>query len=428
MFAKINKPPMGWNSWDCFGVDVTEQEVRENAEFMARNLKQYGWEYIVIDIDWYSPSATRHNYKQPGIEQLIDDYGRLVPAANKFPSAARGAGFKPLADYIHSLGLKFGIHIMRGIPVQAVDQNTKILGSDERAADVAVKDDVCRWYRGMYGIDMTGGGGRKYYDSIVELYAGWEVDFIKADDFNSWDGEGYQEPYHTDEIEGLAKAIERSGREIVLSLSPGAALTANANHLRRHANMWRISADFWDDWAALKRQFAYCAKWANYAAPHNFPDADMLPIGGIGIRGEVGEPRTTNFTAAEQTTLLTLWCIFRSPLMFGGHLPESDEFALSLITNAEVLAVNQASRRSREIYRDAHAAIWAADSEEDASKYLALFNLSDEQREVEVDLANLRLESASVRDLWKKANLGEFTEKFSVALAPHGAGLYRLER
>ena len=118
-------PPLGWNSWDCYGTTVREEEVKANADFMATRLAQFGWNYVVVDIQWYEPNAQAHGYRE-NAELITDGFGRLLPAINRFPSAANGAGFKPLADYVHSLGLKFGIHIMRGIPRQAVRQNLPI--------------------------------------------------------------------------------------------------------------------------------------------------------------------------------------------------------------------------------------------------------------------------------------------------------------
>ena len=419
---------MGWNSWDCFGVSVTEAEVRANAEFMAKHLQPVGWEYVVVDLAWYAPDAHNGNYKKPGLTQLIDDYGRLIPAPNKFPSSAGGKGFKPLADYVHSLGLKFGLHIMRGIPVQAVERNTPILGSRARASEIAQPEDVCFWFKSNHGINLTREGAQAYYDSIAALYAEWGADFIKADDMNSWDGEGQHDPYHTDEVEALAKAVAKTGRPMVVSLSPGAARVCNANHLRRHANMWRISFDFWDDWEALKKQFDRCRLWAPYVTEGAWPDADMLPIGRIGIRGEVGQPRSTHFTRDEQITLMTLWCIFRSPLMFGGHLPESDELSLAQITNPEAMAVNQHSANNRELFRrDSHIA-WLADVPDSPDKYLALFNLGDTPQSISVSLTEMGLGAAKsrVRDLWAKRDLESFTHKFTANINPHGAGLFRV--
>jgi len=421
-------PPMGWNSWDCFGVSVTEAEVKANADYMAKHLKPFGWEYIVVDLCWFAPDAHKDNYKKPGLKQLIDEYGRLIPDPVKFPSSAGGKGFKPLADYIHKLGLKFGIHIMRGIPVPAVENNMPILGSSAHARDIAQPQDVCYWYKNNYGINCTRDGAQAYYDSIAQLYAAWDVDFIKADDMNSWDGEGQHDPYHSDEIEALAAAIRNTGRPMVLSLSPGAARVCNANHLRRHANMWRISFDFWDNWDALKKQFDRCKLWSPYVTEGAWPDADMLPIGRIGIRGEVGEPRTTNFTPDEQGTLMTLWCIFRSPLMFGGHLPESDDLSLAQITNGEVMAVNQFSSNNRELFRRGQHIGWIADAADIADKYLALFNLTDTPSEVSSTFQEMGLNGspARIRDLWAKHDLGKFSGLFKATIPAHGAGLYRL--
>jgi len=421
-------PPMGWNSWDCFGVSVTEVEVRANADFMAANLKPFGWEYIVVDLGWYSPEAQKDNYKRPKIGMVMDGYGRLLPATNRFPSSAGGKGFKPLADYVHSLGLKFGLHIMRGIPWIAVERNTPVLGSTASAADISQPEDICHWFKSMLGINMMRPGAQEYYDSIVRLYAEWGVDFIKADDMNSWDGDGQKEPYHTDEIEALATAIRRAGRPMVLSLSPGAAQVCNANHLRRHANLWRISCDFWDNWEALKKQFDRCRLWAPYIAPGAWPDADMLPIGRIGIRGEVGEPRSTNFIPDEQCTLMTLYCIFRSPLMFGGHLPASDRLSLEQITNPEAMAVNQHCTNNRQIYRRDSQIAWAADVPGTTDKYLALFNIGEVPCEGVASFTELRLATRScrVRDVWARQDCGLFVDRFAAVLAPHGAGLYRI--
>ncbi|WP_168566686.1 glycoside hydrolase family 27 protein [Crateriforma spongiae] len=420
-------PPMGWNSWDCFGVSVTEDDIKANADYVAKHLKQYGWEYIVVDLCWFAPDANTDNYKKFGLHQLTDEYGRLIPDPVKFPSSSGGAGFKPLADYVHNLGLKFGIHIMRGIPWQAAENDLPIKGCDATAGHIAQPVDVCLWYANMYGVNLTRDGGQQYYDSLADLYASWDVDLIKADDMNSWDGEGNHEPYHTDEIEALAKAIDKAGRPVTLSLSPGAARVCNAAHLRRHANMWRISFDFWDEWESLQKQFDRCALWAPYIQQGHWPDADMLPLGRIGIRGEVGDARFTNFTEPEQYTLMTLWCIFRSPLMFGGHLPESDELSLRLITNPEVIAVNQASSNNRQVSRDETSVVWMAECLESGDPYVAVFNVSDVDAEIEVDLSSLRLSGNwTVRDLWKRQTLGDVSQNLVANVQGHGAAMYRL--
>ena len=359
-------PPMGWNSWDCFGPSVTESEVKANADYMAANLKQYGWEYIVVDIRWYVDNQTSGHYNSFNNSYFIyDEFGRYFPSPARFPSSTDGAGFKPLADYVHSLSLKFGIHMMRGVPVVAVKNKLPINGSDKTAADIYTTSGQCTWLTDNYSIKSVD-GAQQYYNSILDLYASWGVDFIKVDDLSR--------PYHASEIEMIRNAIDSTGREIVLSMSPGATPLENANHAKAHANIWRTVDDFWDIWSELANQFAVCNNWTPYISPGNWPDADMLPLGHIAIRGERGDDRQTRFTHDEQYTLMTLWTIFKSPLMFGGHLPDNDAFTDSLITNEEVLIMHQISVNNRQLYDQNEHVAWTADDPETADKYLALFN------------------------------------------------------
>ena len=414
-------PPMGWNSYDAYCGDVTEQEVKANADYLAQHMASYGWKYVVIDYYWYF-SQTQPN----PVQENMDDYGRMIPALNHFPSAAHGQGFKPLADYVHSKGLKFGIHIMRGIPRAAVKKNLPILGTSAHAQDVADTRNFCPWSTAMYGVDVSKPAGQAYYDSIVALYAEWGVDYIKADDM-SWADNPIKEHYHGPEIAALHRAIVKSGRPIVLSLSPGATPLDEAAHLEENANMWRISDDFWDNWKYLKIQFALCRAWAPHIAPNHWPDADMLPLGRIRIHGYKGPERQSGFTPAEQRTLLTLWPIFRSPLMMGGDLPSLDAATLALLTNPEVLAVDQHSTHNHELFHGS-AVAWAADVPGSRDRYLAIFNLDDQMKNaVAVKWSDLGLgEKCAVRDLWEKKDLGVVDVGFAPKLLPHDAGLYRI--
>ena len=410
---------MGWNSWVSYGPSVTEKEVKANADYMAKHLAKHGWQYVVVDIQWSEPKAGAHGYR-PNAELVMDEYGRLTPVLNRFPSAANGQGFKPLADYVHNLGLKFGIHIMRGIPRQAVAKNSPVLGTNLHAGDVANPKSLCAWLTDMYGVDMSKAGGQAYYDSIVKLYAQWGVDYIKADDMSS--------PYHGDEIAALSQAIRNCGRPIVLSLSPGPAPLGKAEDLKQHAQLWRISDDFWDNWESLKKQFPLCRAWVPHTVPGHWPDADMLPLGRIAIRGERGNDRHTNFTQDEQFTHLTLWSIFRSPLMFGGDLPSNDAFTLSLLTNDEVLAVDQHSTDNHELFADGNQVAWAASVPNSRDKYLALFNLDDHTpAPMDVKWTQLNLSGlCAVRDLWEHKDLGNSKAEFNVEVRPHGARLFRI--
>jgi alpha-galactosidase len=417
--ALAAKPPMGWNSWDCFGTTVQESEVKANADYMASRLRKYGWQYIVVDIQWSDPKAKAHGYR-PNADLAIDAYGRLIPAVNRFPSATDDHGFKPLGDYVHSHGLRFGIHIMRGIPRQAVRANSLIHGSSFHAADVANKNSVCHWNTDMYGVDMAKPGAQDYYNSIAQLYASWGVDFIKADNM--------LDPLHTDEIEALSRAIDKTGRAIVLSLSPGPTNVQDASFLARNAEMWRISNDFWDRWQDLKHQFDLLRAWEAYAKPGSWPDADMLPLGRIAIRGERGDDRMTRLTHDEQQTLMSLWAIARSPLMYGGDIPSNNAFSLALMTNEEVLEANQNGANSHQLFRDADHIAWISDAPHSDSKYLAVFNVGDNSPpDIHVLFTTLGIaNTCEIRDLWQKRTLGKANRTYTFHVPPHASGLYKV--
>jgi alpha-galactosidase len=411
-------PPMGWNSWDAYGTTVTEEEVRANADVMASSLRKFGWQYIVVDIQWYEPNAKAHGYR-PNAQLAMDEFGRLIPAANRFPSSANGQGFKPLADYIHSKGLKFGIHILRGVPRQAVAQNVSIFGSGVKAAGIADKQSTCQWNTDMYGVDMAKPGAQAYYDSIVAQYAKWGVDFIKADDMSR--------PYHQAEIEALHRAIAKSGRPIVLSLSPGPAPLDKVENLRANAQMWRIEDDLWDNWKSVKDMYIRAEPWAPLAEPGHWPDADMLPLGRIGIRAERGDDRASRLSHDEQQTLITMWAMFRSPLMFGGDLPSLDSFTRSLLTNSGVLAVNQHSTGNTVVHTEGDIHVWTAKAENGNEKYLAVFNLSDTATNVDLswDQICIRSRPSRLLDLWTGASKSN-PDALRIELAPHASVLYRV--
>jgi alpha-galactosidase len=419
---------MGWNSWDCYGMTVTEAEVESAADYMSTHLREYGWEFVVVDGGWSMPGKTTPVAGSGTIvPHELDSYGRLVPSLDRFPSAAHGVGFKVIADYIHQRGLKFGIHVMRGIPRKAVEVNAPILGTNYRARDIADTNSVCSWSTDMYGIDMSHPGGQAYYDSIVSLYASWDVDYIKADDMSS--------PYYPHEIGAFARAIHATGRDIVLSLSPGNVQPAAKciDHLLSHCELWRICPDFWDNWdggpahfSTLKAQFDHCRRAAQYAGPGHWSDADMLPLGRLGPRPPEGIDRPTHFTKDEQVTVMSLWAIARSPLMMGGDLPSLDAWTLSLITNPEVLAVNQKSSDQRELFRRGDEVVWFAKAP-DEKVYLALFNLADQPATISVPLAFLdEPRVRRVRDLWARKDAGTVDGTLTRSLAPHGSFLCQL--
>ena len=447
-------PPMGWNSWDCYGAGVWQTDVVANADYMAANLKSHGWNLITIDIQWYEPLAHTDAYRRGALLEM-DANGRLIPAANRFPMTKDSRSFKPMADYLHGKGLKFGLHLLRGIPKQAVDRdNAPILGTEFHAADIANKRDVCPWNGDMYGVDMSKPGAQEYYNSVFALFASWDLDFVKVDDLSS--------SYHQAEIEAIRKAIDRTGRPIVFSTSPGATPLNRGGHVQTNANMWRISNDFWDNWPALFSQFARLNDWTPFRAPGHWPDADMIPFGNIRAWQQNGN--WTRFTRDEQYTLMTLWSIARSPLILGGNLPKNDDFTLSLLNNDEVIAVNQASSNNRQVFNASNHVAWVANVVGSKDKYVALFNTAPSATgrrggrgtrgapgatnaapaaapapaaaadststlpaKISVALADIGISgSCKVRDLWAQKEIGAVTGELAATVNSHGAVLLRV--
>ena len=427
-------PPMGWNSYDYFNTMVNEQQVRHNAEYMAKNLKQHGWEYVVIDIQWSDPFAGDDNANNtqyiPFSHFCIDEYSRQIPAPNRFPSSKDGAGFKPLADYIHSLGLKFGIHIMRGIPRIAAHNHTPIKthdGTSVTANMIASAYSTCAWNPDMYGIDAGKPYAQDYYDSIFELYAAWGVDFVKVDDICRH----VKEPFYEKEMIMMARAIERSGRPIVLSLSPGPANIEKAHQYERFANMWRITDDFWDDWKLLKAMFERCEVWQRHTGEGNWPDCDMIPLNVLGwgwgektdSKGKTTRGWKSKFTPEEARTMVTLWSVFRSPLMLGTDLPQLDDFSLSLITNDEIIAMNKNPYQaflSSDSSND-NVVIWTNDCPDDLSYYECYFNVSEEVQTIKLNITIG--DQDNIRDLWEHKDLGAST---TFELAPHACRAFKI--
>lgn len=422
-------PPMGWNSWDSYGQTIDEKLFKANTDWMAKNLRRYGWRYMVIDEGWYieNPASDPKDYKL-----LLTKDGRFMPVPSRFPSAADDAGFKPLADYIHGLGLKFGLHIIRGIPREAVAKNLPIADSSFRAADAADQSDACPWNAYNWGV-KSNAAGQAYYDSMVKLYASWDVDFIKADCIAD-------HPYKPDEIRMLHNAIKKSGRPMILSLSPGPTAVEHADEVTQYAEMWRICDDFWDHWGpwekhdwsqSLFQQFATTAKWAPHIAPGGWPDADMIPIGHLGPNPGAGEVRDTRFSKDEQRTLMTLWSIFRSPLIMGGDLLAltDDDWTTSLLTNEEVIEVDQHSNHNHAVLTTDTTAVWLARPENGEGYYVAVFNLSDKEQTVHYEWKDLGVPAGTYRihDLWEGKDFDP-VKSLIITLRPHASVLYRIVR
>jgi alpha-galactosidase len=405
-------PPMGWNSWNSFATTIDEAQALETAQILRAKLLPFGYDVFTIDIQWYEPEARSYTYNATP-QPAMDGFGRLLPAPNRFPSAASGKGFAPIAK-IHAMGLRFGIHLMRGIPRLAVERNLPVFGTRYRAQDIADTASICPWNPDMYGVDIRRPGAQAYYDGVFALYASWGVDFVKMDDMSR--------PYdaHAPEIEAAHRAIAKTGRPILLSLSPGETPVARADHVRRCAQMWRISDDFWDEWPLLEAQFTRLENWAPHAGPGGWPDADMLPLGRLALGA-----RDTRFTPDEQRSLMTLWSIARSPLIMGGDLRFLDAPTLALLTNPEVIAVNQRSTANRPHFIADGLRVWTARAADRPGHYLSLFNLTGKVRRAGVRLDDVGLPAEGrIRDLWARTDRGRTQGRLEVDLPPHGACLY----
>jgi len=425
-------PPMGWNSWDAYGFTIDEADFKANARQLAK-LHAYGWTYAVIDEGWYmgNPFGDKLQHR----DYAIDAHGLLIPATKRFPSAADGQGFKPIADWVHAQGLKFGIHIVRGIPKQAVEANLPIADSSFHAKDAADTADTCPWDDGDYGI-RDNAAGQAYYDSMLALYAHWGVDFLKVDCIAN-------NPYRISEIRQIAAAIKKTGRPIVLSLSPGPTQPAHAAEIRQYGQMWRISNDVWDGWTfvhehpnddfpmGVRNIFDRLLPWVGQAHDGRWPDADMLPFGMLAPHPGWGAPRHSRLTLDEERTQLSLLAMARSPLILGANLTQLDEPTRALITNRDVIAIDQHSHDNHPVETlppgFEHARVWVA-SGQAGERYLAVFNLDDKPASLQATWEQLGMGAGkhAARELWSGHRL-EASTRLTIQLPAHGCVLYAIQ-
>jgi hypothetical protein len=316
---------------------------------------------------------------------------------------------------------------LRGIPKKAVEANAPIAGSVYHAVDAADRAETCPWNFDNFGADAAKPAAQAYYDSIASLYAQWGVDLIKVDCISS-------HPYRGQEIRMLSDALHKTGRPIVLSLSPGAAPLDKLEEMRAYSQMWRISDDIWDLWHSdvaypqgLGDQFQNVVKWAGKSQPGHWPDADMLPLGYLGPAPGWGQPRRTRLSHNEQRTLMTLWAMLPSPLMVGGDLTAADAWTTSLLTNAELLEVDQRSRGNHPVIVTDKIIVWVAESTDKQNTYVAVFNRGQELADLHYEWKALGLggRTYKLRELWEHQDAGQ-AGALEGKLQPHACFLYRL--
>ena len=420
-------PPMGWNSFDSYGVYLHHDAALANLEAFAKKLKPHGYEYFVIDAGWFGEFKLREGTMYPAEKHAqelnINEYGLLQPSKTYFPN-----GLKPIIDRCHELGIKFGIHLMRGIPRVALEKNTKVKGTKYFAKDVADTTSICEWNDQNYGIDMSKPGAQEFYNSLVNQMADWGVDFLKYDDLVPF----------PEEIEGIANAIEHCGRPIVLSLSPGGDVDPNALKSFKRANMLRVTHDIWDDQKGLNQCFDAWRKWNGKSEPGFWIDMDMIPFGQLQLMspkpegvigteskkeiqnkinsGELtnvellagkGWMRQSEFSKDQMYTFITLRALSASPLMMGGDLPTLDDFSLSLITNPAVIQCNQNGVMGSLVYENENTEIWKTPKKGTKEGWIGIFNRSKETKTISLKNSDLKLKDKSYKfyDVWSEKDV-----------------------
>ena len=418
------RPPLGWNSFDCYGTVANEQVLTANLEVFVERLKPHGYEYFTLDAGWYREYdiPLSENFPLPGQDYNVnfDTYGRVTPAACFFPK-----GLNRVAGAVHRAGLKFGLHLMRGIPRAAVEKNTLIKGTDIRARDIANTEDTCPWCPDNYGIDMEKPGAQKYYNSVIELVASWGVDFIKYDDIVP----------SPPEVDAVANAVEACDREIVLSLSPGNRHQFDAMDTYRRANMMRISGDVWDNREDIDEVFERWKTFSRYVDdnPHGFWfDQDMIPLGRLCVwnprtpkrEDMLGEDaqsfeRSSQLTDPQKRTFITMRALAASPLIMGGELRWTDYFGFYLLTHPGMLACNQNGVVGKLMMEDAHTYVWKTPARDNpAQGWFGVFNRHPEKmRKITVSAETLELSTETdLRDVWRNRPLGNLKSALTTDL------------
>ncbi len=430
-------PPMGWNSFNSYGVYLHEEAAYANLEAMAKKLKPHGYEFFVIDNGWFGEYALQEGTIFPAEKHAhdvrINEFGHFIPSEVYFPN-----GLKPIADHAHELGLKFGVHLMRGIPRKAYEQNLPIKGTEYTARDIAdtAKKENCKWCTYCYGVDMTKPGAQEWYDGLIQHIADMGVDLIKYDDIVP----------HPDEVEAVAKAIAKTGKPIVLSLSPGGTVDPEAIDFFRQANMLRVTNDVWDEQRYIDECFTAWRKWQGKEQPGFWIDMDMIAFGQLQLmsppstnpektvmdKGDIalagkGVMRQSMLTKPQMKTFITMRALAASPLMMGGDLPTLDDFSLMLITDPEMLACNQNGVMSSFMLEADGLETWKVDKRGAKGEgWIGVFNRTDQKTEFELTAERLGLDSASytLTDVWSDK---EKPFAHTVKLGPNGVLFVKFE-
>jgi alpha-galactosidase len=402
-------PPMGWNSWNCWAGAVDQDKVLRSARAMASSgLVNHGWTFINIDDTWQGKR---------------DPQTTALQGNKKFPD------MKKLCDEIHALGLKPGIYSTPWITSYARHPG----GSADNPEGAWEKPTVDKKGRVNNKTKPWHMGEHRFTQADAKQWAEWGFDYLKYD----WN------PIEEPEVKEIHDALLASGRDVVLSLSNNAPFEG-ASWYGKYANAWRTTGDIRDSWWRLTDIGFQQSKWAPYAGPGHWPDADMLIVGYVGWGPKL---HPTNLTADEQYTHMSLWCLLSAPLLLGCDLERLDAFTISLLTNDEVLAVNQDTlgRAAMRVWdsgdkvsierpadrpgtpgKQLRLQVWAKELD-DGSRAVGLFNLGDAEQTVTAKFADLKLTGKqTVRDLWRQKDLATVENQLEANVPPHGVVLVKL--
>ncbi|HZK96987.1 MAG TPA: glycoside hydrolase family 27 protein [Prolixibacteraceae bacterium] len=415
----LPKPPLGWNSWTNYGWKITEKQILETADAMVARLKQFGYEYIVLDAGWHE------GVKKP--QDTVDQYGQLC-SKTKFPH-----GIPWLAGQVHARGLKFGIHLMRGVSRDGYKNNIPVFGTPFLVRDVADTTSLCGWSNDNYGINMSKPGAQEYYDSYIGQIVSWGVDFIKIDDITE----------HPEEVLAVKKAIIKTGKRVVLSLSPGDNSMTDLAGAYNEADMVRVTPDIWDNQKGIDQCFTSWRRWSEVTGRKFWADMDMIPFGHLGlsdpnpnylepVKGEgfeTGRERMSAFSKDQKYTFISLRALSASPLMMGGTLNSSDDFSFELITNKDMLACDQNGVIGKLVYEKDSVEIWKTPKSDNPNEgWLGVFNRGKKARQLKLSLADFREQSPiSLFNVWENKDLGKLTgtSGMDMLINPNGVAFCR---
>ncbi|MCX5372395.1 CBM35 domain-containing protein [Streptomyces sp. NBC_00103] len=417
------KPYMGWSSWSMQsskypGLNpegdysyLTEANVLKQTDALAAKLRKYGYEYVNIDAGWWRDKAWKPQF---------DRYARQKADPQRFPR-----GMKAVADHVHAKGLKAGIYLPVGLEKEAYADGKAPIRNAEGCTTADIVHDDLRTTNGWdsaYKIDFSDPCAQKYIDSQARMFADWGYDFLKLDgvgpgSFKS--GENYD---NVADVAAWQKAIAATGRPIHLEVSWSLDI-GHAADWKKYSDGWRIDTDVecycntlvsWEN--SVDDRFDDLPAWTRHAGPGGWNDLDSLDVGNGAMDG---------LTKAERQTYATLWAIAKSPLYTGDDLTRLDSYGLSLLTNREVIAVNQgAAPPAHPVTASDPQRVWAAENP-DGTYTVALFNLADAPASVSADWTTLGFTGkAAVRDLWNHENLGTYKNRITQALPAHGSRLF----